>query len=264
MDMDVKQTARTSVLDRFRLDGLTAVITGAGPGIGAHVAHAFAEMGAKVVLSARSGDRIGALAEEIRDLGGQALSVVADVSRKDDLERLADASEQAFGPVHILLNNAAFGAISIDSEPFAGDDDVWEMAVAVNLMAPYRLAKRFTPGMKAAGYGSIINVLTCAAFHPIQPQMAYGSTKAGLHMLTRYIARGAAPEVRANCICPGSMSPTGETKPAFAEHVAKNAIPRAGRSDEVTGAALLLASPASSYTTGQVIFCEGGRINTLY
>ncbi len=253
-----------SVLDRFRLDGLTAVITGAGPGIGSHVARAFAEVGAKVVVSARTQDRIEALAGEIRDAGGEALAVVADVSREADLMRLADTAEQAFGPVHILFNNAAVGSIGIDLEPFAGDNDIWEQAVAVNLMAPYRLAKRFVPGMKAAGYGSIINLLTCAAFHPIQPQMAYGSTKAGLHMLTRYMARGAAPEVRANCICPGSMSPDGEIKPAFAPHVAKNAIPRAGRADEVTGAALLLASPASSYTTGQVIFCEGGRINTLY
>ena len=262
--MSAYKPAAKSALDRFRLDGLTAVITGAGPGIGTHVAHAFAEMGAKVVVSARTAERVEAVARDIRDLGGEAIAVAADVSKKADLDRLADAAEQAFGPVNILLNNAAFGAISIDCGPFDGDDDVWEMAVAVNLMAPYRLAKRFTPGMKKAGYGSIINVLTCAAFHPIQPQMAYGSTKAGLHMLTRYIARGAAPEVRANCICPGSMSPDGETKPAFAEHIAKNAIPRTGMSEEVTGAALLLASPASSYTTGQVIFCEGGRINTLY
>jgi NAD(P)-dependent dehydrogenase (short-subunit alcohol dehydrogenase family) len=140
---------------------------------------------------------------------------------------------------------------------------VWEEAVAVNLLAPYRLARMVVPEMKAVGKGSIITVLTCAAFTPIPPQFAYGSTKAGLHMLTRYMAKVCGPEVRVNAICPGSMSPDGAVRDAFAPHVAKNAIPRTGLASEAVGAALLLASDASSYTTGSVIFTEGGRVSTI-
>jgi NAD(P)-dependent dehydrogenase (short-subunit alcohol dehydrogenase family) len=254
---------QTSVLDRFRLDGRTAIVLGAGRGIGVHVCKAFADVGANVVVSSRSAERMDALAAEIRDKGGSALAVAADAGKAEDLERLVDRAEQAFGPVHILFFNAFTGPLPIDSDPFAADDAAWESAFAVNVMAPYRLAKRLVPGMRAAGYGSIINLLTCAAFTPILPQMAYGSTKSALHMLTRYLAKAGGEQVRANCICPGSMSPDGEVRPAFAEHVKKNAIPRTGLANEVVGAALLLASRASSYTTGQVIFCEGGRVSTI-
>jgi len=81
--------------------------------------------------------------------------------------------------------------------------------------------------------------------------------------MTRYLAKALGPDVRANCICPGSMSPDGVVSPKFAAHLETNAIKRTGFADEVVGAALLLASPASSYTTGQVIFCEGGRVGTI-
>jgi NAD(P)-dependent dehydrogenase (short-subunit alcohol dehydrogenase family) len=117
--------------------------------------------------------------------------------------------------------------------------------------------------MKEAGYGSIINLLTCAAITPILPQLAYGTTKTGTQMLTRYLAKACAPEVRVNCICPGSMTADGTSTDQFERHLQTNAIKRPGRSEEVIGAALLLASPASSYTTGQTIFCEGGRTSTV-
>lgn len=252
-----------SVFDRFRLDGKTALVVGAGPGIGAHVAHAFAEAGANVVVAARSTDKLAALASEIQDRQGRSLAVTADAAVASDIDRLVDHAERAFGTVHILFFNAFAGSIAIDSDPFAANEEDWERAVSVNLLAPYRLAKRLFPGMQAAGYGSIINLLTCASFTPILPQIVYGSTKAGLHMLTRYLAKAGGENIRANCICPGSMSPDGVVSPKFSAHVAKNAIPRTGFADEVVGAALLLASPASSYTTGQVIFCEGGRVNTI-
>ncbi|MGE0385683.1 MAG: SDR family NAD(P)-dependent oxidoreductase [Gammaproteobacteria bacterium] len=252
-----------SVLDRFRLDGRTALVVGAGPGIGAHVARAFAAVGAKVVVSARSGERMEALAREIRAAGGQALAVASDAGLAADREALVARTQEAFGPAHILFYNAFTGPLPIDSDPFAADTAHWQAAFEVNVLAPYDFAKRLHPGMKAAGYGSIINLLTCAAFTPILPQMAYGSTKAALHMLTRYLAKAGGAEVRANCICPGSMSPDGVVSAAFAPHVAKNAIARTGFADEVVGAALLLASPASTYTTGQVIFCEGGRVGTI-
>ena len=117
--------------------------------------------------------------------------------------------------------------------------------------------------MKKAGYGSFITLLTCAAFTPILPQLIYGSTKSGLEMLTRYIAKLAGPEVRANCICPGTVTLDGKPAPQFGNHLDSVPLQRFGTPDEVAAAALFLASPASSYTTAQTIFCEGGRVRTV-
>jgi NAD(P)-dependent dehydrogenase (short-subunit alcohol dehydrogenase family) len=259
----VTGVATSDVLSRFRLDGRTAIVTGIGPGIGEHVAKAFAEVGARVVCAARTPDKVERVASEIVASGGQAVAVPTDVGRAADLERLVDAAHEAFGPVDVVFNNAHAGATAVDLDPWGIPDEVWTDAVAVNLMAPYRLARLVVPEMKAAGRGSIITLLTCAAFTPIPPQLAYGSTKSGLHMLTRYLAKVCGPEIRVNAICPGSMSPDGEVHENFAPHVAKNAISRTGWASEAVGAALLLASDASSYTTGSVIFCEGGRVGTI-
>jgi gluconate 5-dehydrogenase/7-alpha-hydroxysteroid dehydrogenase len=259
----MRETAAPEILSRFRLDGRTAIVTGVGPGIGEHVAKAFAAVGANVVCAARTAERVTRVAADIESDGGRAVAVPADVGVHDDLRRLVGAAHDAFGPVGVVFNNAYTGSISTDADPWDIEDGVWEEAVAVNLLAPYRLARLVVPEMKAAGKGSIITLLTCAAFTPIPPQFAYGSTKAGLHMLTRYMAKVCGPEVRVNAICPGSMSPDGAVRDAFAPHVAKNAIPRTGLASEAVGAALLLASDASSYTTGSVIFTEGGRVGTI-
>jgi NAD(P)-dependent dehydrogenase (short-subunit alcohol dehydrogenase family) len=189
--------------------------------------------------------------------------VTADVALHEELRRIVDVAHDTFGPVGVVFNNAHAGASDVTADPWGIEDDQWENAVAVNLLAPYRLARMVVPEMKAAGKGSIITLLTCGSFTPIPPQFPYGSTKAGLHMLTRYMAKVCGPEVRVNAICPGSMSPDGEVHAAFAPHVAKNAIARTGLASEAVGAALLLASDASTYTTGRVIFTEGGRVGTI-
>lgn len=251
------------VLDRFRLDGRTAIVTGIGPGIGEHVAKAFGAVGANVVCAARTAEKVERVATEIEKEGGRAIAVPTDVGRREDLEMLVDAAHDEFGPVHVVFNNAFAGVAGLDMDAFGAADELWETAVAVNLLAPYRLARMLVPEMREHGKGSIITLLTCGAFTPIPPQAVYGSTKAGLEMLTRYMAKSAGEGVRVNAICPGSMSADGSTSVAFAPHVAKNAIQRTGLSDEVVGAALLLASDASTYTTGSTIFCEGGRVGTI-
>jgi NAD(P)-dependent dehydrogenase (short-subunit alcohol dehydrogenase family) len=263
---------QADLLHRFRLDGKTAIVTGVGPGIGAHVARAFASLGANVVANARTIDRVHSVVDEILAEGGSALAVPGDIGLKDDLGNVISVTLDAFGGVDILFHNAASGT---GSEPAGSsldlDEAVWQAAINVNLLAPFRFAQALVPVMRARGGGSIINVLTTAAFTPVTtlPLAAYGSTKAGLAMLTRYLAKECGPDIRANAICPGTVAADNESadtragQPAWAPLMAGIPLGRVGVADEVVGAAVFLASPASSYTTGQVIFVDGGRVNTV-
>lgn len=256
-----------SVLDRFRLDGRTAILTGVGPGVGEHVARAYAELGANVVISARSQDRLDRIAGDINALGGgRARAVAVDAAIKDDLQRLVDTAHDAFGPIHIVFNNAAAGVVyAADGGLWANTDAVWQTAMDVNVMATWRLVEMTEADMKAHGKGSIISVQSCGGFTPIPPAVAYGVSKAALLFLVRELAKTQAPHTRINCLCVGSMSPDGQEAEihrglGLAE---RNAIKRFGAADEAVGAAILLASDASSYTTGSTIFAEGGRVGTI-
>ena len=256
-----------SVLDRFRLDGRTAILTGVGPGVGEHVAKAYAELGANVVLSARSQDRLDRIAAEInaRD-GGRAIAIAADAGATGDLEQLVAGARAAFGPIHIVFNNAAAGVVyAADGGLWANTDEVWKTAMDVNVMATWRLTELTEADMKAHGKGSIISVQSCGGFTPIPPAVAYGVSKAALLFLVRELAKTQAPHTRINCLCVGSMSPDGQEAAihkglGLAE---RNAIKRFGAADEAVGAAILLAGDGSSYTTGSTIFTEGGRVGTI-
>lgn len=256
-----------SVLDRFRLDGRTAILTGVGPGVGEHVAKAYAELGANVVISARSQQRLDRIADEINALGGgRAVAIAVDAGEKADLRALVDAAHAAFGPIHIVFNNAAAGVVyAKDGGLWANTDEVWKTALDVNLMATWRLAEMTTEDMQAHGKGSIISVQSCGGFTPIPPAVAYGVSKAALAFLTRSLAKALAPHTRVNALCVGSMSPDGQEADihkglGLAE---RNAIKRFGAADEAVGAAILLAGDASSYTTGSTVFTEGGRVGTI-
>jgi NAD(P)-dependent dehydrogenase (short-subunit alcohol dehydrogenase family) len=256
----------SSVLDRFRLDGRTAIITGVGPGVGEHVAKAFAELGANVVICARTAQRLERIAQEISATGGTALAVTGDVANKDDLARLVTTTHDHFGPVHIVFNNAAAGVVyEKDGGLWANTDEVWTTAINVNLLATWRLAELTTADMQKHGKGSIISVQSCGGFTPIPPAVAYGVSKAALAFLTRELAKALAPHTRVNALCVGSMSPDGQEAEIHRGLglAQRNAIKRFGAADEAVGAAILLASDASSYTTGSTIFTEGGRVGTI-
>lgn len=253
------------VLDRFRLDGRTVVVTGVGPGVGEHVAKAYAEMGANVVCAARTAARVERVAKEIRNAGGHAIAVPADVGQAAELRRLIEATHAAFGPVHVVFNNAAAGVIDMQAGIWGNTDEVWNTAMSVNVLATYRLAELTHADMQAHGKGSIITVQSCGGFTPLLPAIAYGVSKAALAMLTRHLAKALAPAVRVNSICIGSMSPDGQEAEIHKGYnlAARNAIKRFGAADEAVGAALLLASDASSYSTGSIVWVEGGRVGTM-
>lgn len=258
----------TSVLDRFRLDGRTAILTGVGPGVGEHVAKAYAELGANVVVSARSADRLERIAGEINALdGGRAVAVTADAGRREDLEKLVKVAHDNFGLVHVVFNNAAAGVVYGKDGGGIWDntDEVWQTAMDVNVMATWRLAELTTKDMEAHGQGSIISVESCGGFTPLPPAIAYGVSKAALLFVVRSLAKALAPHTRVNCLCVGSMSPDGKEAEIHKglKLAERNAIKRFGAADEAVGAAILLASGASSYTTGSTVFVEGGRVGTI-
>jgi gluconate 5-dehydrogenase/7-alpha-hydroxysteroid dehydrogenase len=255
----------SDVFDRFRLGGRTAIVTGIGPGVGEHVAKGLAAAGANVVCAARTTANIERVAAEIRAKGGQAIAVTTDVTRGEDLDRAVAETRAAFGPVHIVFNNATAGVIPKDAGIWGNTPDVWDLAISANITAAYRLAELTFPDMERHRKGSIITVGSGGGFTPILPSCAYAVAKAGLVMLTRHLAKALAPAARVNMICIGSMTPDGielESHKGY-DLSARNAIKRFGLAEEAVGAALLLASDASSYTTGSTIFAEGGRVGTV-
>lgn len=246
-------------LKRFRLDGRRAVITGGSRNIGAAIARALASAGADLILNARDRPALDAFAETVRRrYRVDVVTIGGDISLTETRVRLFVAAAQR-GGIDILVNNATGGGrpqSGIDTSP-----EIWSEAMAANVVAPFELCQGLIPGMKARGRGAVINMLSTAAFAVVPPMLAYGAMKSALWTMTKYLARECAPEVRVNAICPGTVQEGGELKVAsWAKLLPLSALGRVGEPDELACAALFLASDASSYTTGQVIFVDGGRV----
>ena len=247
----------------MRLDGKVALVTGGTGVIGRAIALRLAEAGADVIIVAR---RAGPLAEAAREMsrtsGSQVVAVTGDVGQPDSVRSILDGAESAFGRIDVLVNNTF--AIGGEAPVIDLEVDDWDEPWRVNVMGPFMLSKGCARRMLAAGSGSIINVLTTAAFLPMSPMSPYGVTKAALWMLTRYLAKECAPAVRVNAICPGTTSTDGEvTFEAWRSVLPHVPLGRMGDARETAEAALFLASDASSYTTGQNLFVDGGRVNCL-
>jgi NAD(P)-dependent dehydrogenase (short-subunit alcohol dehydrogenase family) len=247
-------------LDRFRLDGRTALITGASRNIGAAIGRAFAAAGANLVVNARTAGPLEAFAAEVHARFSVAVTpIAADLSQPAERARLTDELRRGIGDIDVLVNNATSGG-----RPATGLDtpsEMWRDAVEVNVAAPFELCRALVPGMRQRGRGTVINILSTAAFTVVPPMLAYGAMKSALWTMTKYLARECAPEVRVNAICPGTVQEGGTLKvPSWEKLLPLTALGRVGDPDELACAALFLASDASSYTTGQVIFVDGGRV----
>jgi NAD(P)-dependent dehydrogenase (short-subunit alcohol dehydrogenase family) len=245
----------------FDLDGKVALITGGSRGLGLRIATAFAERGATVVISSRKHDACVAAAEEIaRTTGAEALGIGCHVGHWDECDRLVERVYDRLGRIDVLVNNAG------SSPPYpsldAVSEELFDKVMAVNLKGHFRLCALVGTRMAAAGGGAIINLSSTASVSPSPAELPYGAAKAGLSALTIGFARAFAPTVRVNTIVPGPFL-TDISKAwdmdAF-ERMAERSIPlrRAGRPEEIVGAALYLASDASSYTTGTAITIDGG------
>jgi NAD(P)-dependent dehydrogenase (short-subunit alcohol dehydrogenase family) len=244
----------------FRLDGKVAVVTGASQGIGAAIARTFAEAGADLLLVARRHDALTEFADELRvGTGQRVVTVMTDVMAEDAPALIAERAQASWSGIDVLVNNA-YSSGGVVCPVFDLDDEVWDEVLAANVVAPFRLCRELVPLMAGRSGCSVINVVSGSGFLPSQGIGAYGVSKAALWMLTRQLAVELAPKVRVNALCPGIVSPDGE--PAHQAHI--DLLPhvpmgRLGRPEEMAGAAVYLASSAASYTTGEVVFVNGGR-----
>ena len=246
-------------LARFRLDGQVAVVTGASSGLGVRFARVLHAVGASVVLAARRRDRLDTLAAELPG----SLAVETDVADPDQRAALIAAAVDRFGRLDVLVNNAGVGQkVRIEDE----DLDTFRSAMEVNVTAIWHLSKLAAEPMKAAGYGSIVNIASMFGLvgsTPVQ-QAHYCASKGAVINLTRELAlQWARKGIRVNALCPGwfpsEMTSVMEGDDASQQFVRANApIPRMGAEHELDGALLLLASPAGTYITGQSVVVDGG------
>jgi len=238
-----------------------AVITGGSRGLGRAMAGAFAQRGATVVVASRKEEACVATAREIaQQTGGQAIGIGCHVGHWDQCDALVERVYAELGRIDVLVNNAGSSPL-YPSLPEVSEE-LFDKVIGVNLKGHFRLCALVGSRMAAAGGGSIINVSSTASVSPQPQELPYGAAKAGLSALTVGFARAYAPAVRVNTIVPGpfltDISQAWDM-PAF-EQMARAHIPlqRGGEPAEIIGAALFLASDASSYMTGATITLDGG------
>ena len=251
----------TSFAALHDLTGKVAVVTGGSRGIGRAIVQTLAEAGADVVIASRKLDACEAAAREVQaSTGRRAVAIACHVGRWDDCDRLVDETLARLGRLDVLVNNAGMSPLypSLD----AVTEELWDKVIGVNMKGPFRLSALVGERMAAGGGGSLIHVSSIAAVQPTPTELHYACAKAALNTMTIGMARAFGPKVRCNVIMPGpfltDISKAWDLE-AF-ERTAKAVIPlaRGGQPDEIVGAALYLASGASSFTSGAVIKIDGG------
>jgi NAD(P)-dependent dehydrogenase (short-subunit alcohol dehydrogenase family) len=246
----------------FDVSGKVVLITGGSRGLGRALSLAFAARGAKVVIASRKLDACQALAQVIREKGGHALPITCHVGKWDSLEGVIDETIAHYGRIDVLINNAGMSPLA--ESLLATSEALFDKIIDINLKGPLRLTALAATKMSATGGGSIINISSLASLKPTPLTTVYSAAKAGLNALTRASAQEyAANKVRVNCIMCGTFDTDATAdfvhNPALAGELVKSiAMGRVGRPEEVVGAALYLASDASSYTTGCCIGIDGG------
>ncbi len=248
--------------DRFDLTGKVALITGGSRGLGREMALAFAAAGADIAVVSRKLDACEAVAREVEALGRRALPYACHMGRWDAVEPMANAVWDHFGKVDILVNNAGMSPLypSLDQVT----EDAFDKVIALNFKGPFRLTALIGKRMHEGGGGSVINMSSIAAVEASPHALPYAGAKAGINSLTTGFAAAYSPNVRVNSIIVGPFAtdisdhwadPRDPGHPGYTKSGA-----RVGRPDEIVGAALYLASDASSFTNGAMLRVDGGPV----
>jgi 7-alpha-hydroxysteroid dehydrogenase len=248
------------ILDRFALPGRVAIVTGAGRGIGAGTAIGLAEAGADVLISARTIEQLGDVAERIEAVGRRVVIVPADLSDLDAVASLVDRAKAEFGRLDVVVNNVG-GALPrpfMDTSPGR-----MEQAFHFNVATAHALLRPAVPFMLESGGGSVINISSAMGRMAGRGYLAYGTAKGALSHYTRLAAADLSPRIRVNAIAVGSVATsaldivmqTDELRDALE---ASTPLQRIGDPEDIAAAVVYLASPAGSYITGKVIEVDGG------
>ena len=248
------------LLDRFDLTDRVAVITGAGRGIGAACARAFAEAGADVAIVARTQEQLDSVAADVEALGRRALVMAGDVSELDTLERLVDTTVGELARIDVVVNNAGG---SMPTPLLDTSVRAFEQAFHFNVTTAFALSKAAIPHMLATGGGSIVNISSAMGRLRDRGFAAYGTAKAALAHLTRLMAIDCSPRIRVNAIAVGSVATSALevvlTDDAIRnEMIDKTPLKRLGEVEDIAIGALYLASDASSFVTGKLLEIDGG------
>ncbi|HZG72544.1 MAG TPA: glucose 1-dehydrogenase [Chondromyces sp.] len=246
----------------FDLTGKNAIVTGAGRGIGKSIAIGLAEAGANVVLCSRTEAELLEVADQIRSYGRQALVVPCDIKKVEDIQHVVDTTISELGTIDILINNAGM-TIKKSAEEYDLED--WNNIIGVNLTGVFLFAQLVGRQMIQQKQGKIINISSVASETALKGSIAYCASKGGVNMVTKTLAfEWAKYGIQVNGIAPAYIeTPLVEAIKQKREELARaveerTPLNRMGRPDELVGAAIFLASEASSYMTGETIFLDGG------
>ena len=248
------------VLERFRLDGQVAVVTGAGRGIGAATALGLAEAGADVVLSARTEDQLKEVAAQVERLGRRAVIVAADLNDLDAVAGLADVAAAELGRLDVVVNNVGG---TMPREFLKTSPRFLEEAFHFNVSTAHALTRAAVPHMLKTGGGSVIGISSVMGRLPGRGFVAYGTAKAALAHWTRLAAADLAPRIRVNAIAVGAVATSAlqivmDDDSLRAEAEQNTPLHRIGDPDEIAATVLYLASPAGAFVTGKVVEVDGG------
>jgi len=248
-----------------RLIGKVAVVSGGGTGIGRAIAQAFGKEGAKVGVVGRRSEKLDETVRAVRDAGGQAISLVCDVTKAQEAQQAIAETEKEFGCVNVLVNNA--GVLSVSTIESVSEEE-WDYLMATNLKGPFLMCRAALPAMRRAGGGSIVNIGSILGLVAMKDRAAYCASKGGVTMLTKAMAIDHAHErIRAHCICP-SIVETELVRDLFSANeagqkardarLATLPLGRFGKPMDIAELAVFLASDESSWMTGTAIPLDGG------
>ena len=250
-----------SIFDRYSLEGRVAVVTGAGRGIGQGIAEDFAKAGAKVILAARRTEEIKGVEQRIREVGGTAIAITADVTKSSDLDKLGSTAINEFGKLTDWINNAGGSPLRMPAKELPREE--WHKTIALNLTSIYEgclAAERYMEK------GSIINITSGAGTGPVPGSAHYGAAKAGTNSLTWTFAAEFAPNIRVNAVAPGAI-PTevmlkaiGKDETQLDSILEEWNIPlgRLGTPEDISSACIYLSSDAASWISGEILRVGGG------